>query len=91
MNTELMKDLNNINIATQKVKLGNIIIELLKENKELKEEIESIKDSKIEVKQTVEEKLLEKQDKSKASTIKELVNDFNSLISNLEKSGYMKK
>lgn len=91
MNKEIIKDLNNINIATQKAKLGDIIIELIKENKELKEEIKSIKDSKVEVKQNIDEKLLEKQNKSKATTIKELVSDFNGLISNLEKSGYMKK
>lgn len=91
MNKELIKDLNNINIATQKAKLGDIIIELIKENEELKKEIKSIKDSKTETIQEENEKLLEKQEKSKASTIKELVNDFNGLISNLEKSGYMKK
>lgn len=91
MDIKTIKNLNNMSVAAQNAKLGDILVYLLEENESMKIELKKIKEEKINKVENIEIRTLDNQPKSKASTIKELVNDYNSLISNLEKSGYIKK
>lgn len=83
MTQEDIKNLNEINVSTQKVKLGEMLNTLISDNKYLKEKIDKPKEKE-------EEKKILSVKKSTASTIKELVADYNDLISKLKESGYIK-
>lgn len=91
MDINNIKELNNINVAAQRAKLGDIILALLKENEEIKEELKNVRKNKSSSDSSLPMKVIKNQEKSKATTIKELVNDFNLLISNLERYGYIEK
>lgn len=78
--------LNNISVATQDVKLGDLVSGFLEGG------VASVNATPIEHASEKEAGLVKKcaeQPKSDATTIKELVNDFNSLIEKLKNAGIM--